>query len=262
MYIVKLLLFASFFIANALADPIKVVVLDTGFGPSNFTPNLCKFGHADFSRANLVTYDYNTNVPVPIDQHGHGTDMVELIQRQLSEFSYEDYCIVIVKYFSTERVNPYTNFENELNSLRYIKNITPDVVNISSGGTSFDLMESLIVKDILDNGTEIVASAGNDGKLLSFLNIPGIDTTTYYPAMYDPRINVIGSLNRNNFKSRFSNYGNIVDHYEVGEVQTGRMGIGGGTSHAAAIFTGKLVKKLIIKRKNERVYKTYEKSAK
>lgn len=255
-----LLALAFAFHVESYANPIRVVVLDTGFGPSHFEPNLCSFGHKDFTGIDMVTSLYNTKMPVPIDQHGHGTDMVELIQRQLTGFTKEDYCIVIVKFYSTDKIHPDANFYNELNSLRYIKNITPDVVNISGGGPNYHPYESVLVKDILDNGTKIVAAAGNESKLLSHLFIPHIPIMRYYPAMYDPRIHVVGSLNRNGIMSDFTNYGNIVNHYEIGEVKTGRMGNGGGTSQATAVFTGKLVKEMILKRQNERAYKTYKES--
>ena len=257
----KLLIsFIFLFCLEAIADPIRIAVLDTGFGPSNFEPNLCNFGHKDFTGVNLMTSIYNTKAFVPLDQHGHGTDMAELIQKQLVGFTKDDYCLVIIKYYSTDEVHSNINFYNGLKSLHYINNITPDVVNISGGGPIPDLHESILIKNLLDNGTKIVASAGNENKLLSHLFIPHIPTTMYYPAMYDPRIYVVGSLNRNGFLSHFTNYGNIVNHYEIGEVTTGRMGNSGGTSQAAAVFTGKLVKELIVKRQNERTYKIYKKS--
>jgi hypothetical protein len=244
-------------ISLAFADdkPVRIAVLDTGFGPAHFEANLCKFGHKDFTGVNRFSNVYNTSMPVPIDQHGHGTDMVELIERQLIGVPKNEYCIVIIKYYSVDNVNPNINFANEFYSLNYVINLTPDILSISGGGTSYDLRESRIVKTILDNGTKIVASAGNESRLLSHLYIPGIKTMQYYPAMYDPRIVVVGSKDVNGKISEFSNYGNIVSHYEVGEVVTGRMGYGGGTSQATAVRAGKLAKEMIQQRKNERLNK-------
>ena len=105
-------------------------------------------------------------------------------------------------------------------------------MNISAGGPISDFNERAIIYTMLDNGITIVAAAGN-----TKINLD--KNCNYFPACYDERIHVIGTSNR-----YYSNYGKIVDVYLNGTEQTAYGITLSGTSQAAAIYTGKLIKKM------------------
>src|SRR6185312_7300812 len=82
------------------SDVIKVAVIDTGFGYDSLGhgAKLCKFGHKDFSGNNRVDFSYNTVTPIPLDSHGHGTNIIGIIDNQAKE-SGANYCIIVLKYY-------------------------------------------------------------------------------------------------------------------------------------------------------------------
>ena len=117
-----------------------------------------------------------------------------------------------------------------------------DIINISAGGKEFSLAESAIIKKALDSKITVVAAAGNN-----FVNLD--KECNFFPACYDERIIVVGNLNKDKSIADTSNYGNYVKKWEVGQNVLSDAPNGGeqyksGTSQAAAIVTGKIVKTL------------------
>lgn len=214
--------------------PLKVAVIDTGFGLNDLGHDapLCLYGHKDFTKDGLLSYSYVTKVPVPMDIHGHGTNIVGLI-KEYAETKI-DYCFVIIKFYSETQTGKQ-NLAASVKSLIYANNINVDIINFSGGGPNFDLKEKNAVKKFLNKGGIFVAAAGNEHEELD-----GV-VNTYYPAMYDKRIKVVGNLNYLRVRNPSSNYGPYVNTWEVGTNQLAYGITMTGTSQATAVTTGKII---------------------
>ena len=233
-----IIIFSSFESRCCDNTPIRVGVIDTGFGFMGLGKGakLCKYGHRDFSVDQSFTSGYDTVTPVPLDTNGHGTNIVGIIDSYAKD-SHVDYCIVIIKYHSDSQ-SGYKNTMAESEAMEYAANIKMDIVNISAGGPNANEYEYQQVERFLNNGGTLVAAAGNDD-----LNIdkPG---NAFYPATYDKRIIVVGNKTRTGIKSVTSNYGKSVTHWELGEDVAAYGITASGTSQSCAIKTGKLINEI------------------
>lgn len=281
----RFLLSALLISSACFSKTIKVAVIDTGIDLNQVSIPLCKTGHADFTIRD-VPHDLRQAAIPLMDDHGHGTHISDTIDQYVKGFVREDYmrsgnrlaghidldhlnkdydyCQIIIKYYRQSGTSKQ-NIENMIDSLKHILTLDDvSFVNISGGGNEISIEEKKVVKEILDKGIKIVAAAGNNGAI--------IDRTTfgYYPALYDDRIYVVGNKwkdrNGNLFRSPTSNYGVFVKHWEVGTSvwalhPTKHQTVNGkivnrntnlvvsrtGTSMAAAIKTGKLVREMLKK---------------
>jgi subtilisin family serine protease len=204
---------------NILASTmIKVAVIDTGIDPSylKFIP-LCQSGHKDFSGEGL--YDY----------HGHGTNVTGLIVNSAQN---SNYCIVLIKAYATQ----WHKRQYITAALEYAQSIGVNIINLSSGGSGSDEKERKIVNILLKEKVTLVFASGNNSDNLD-------QNCQYFPACYDNRIYVIGS-------SHFSsNYGKIVDMTFNGQNRTAFGKTLSGSSQAAALFTGELLKQIALRQK-------------
>lgn len=213
---------------------IKVAVIDTGFGYNKLPKDnrLCYWGHKDFTKKGAQYIGEGSFIPV--DTVGHGTNIVGIIENYASK-SNINYCIVILKFYSKNQ----SNLQNLKSSIAAIKFATDelkvDYINYSGGGPEEDAEEKQAVEKFLNQGGKLIAAAGNDGKLI------GSWDAEYYPAMYDKRIVVVGNLGKNGFRARSSNYGKLVNRWEIGEEVTGYGITMTGTSQATAVATGKIL---------------------
>ena len=208
---------------NSEAKELVVAIVDTGIdlGNKELTKKMCKTGHMDYTGEGLQ------------DQHGHGSHIAGLIINYAED---SKYCLVIIKFASRQRKEYHSNF---VKAMSYISVIKPDIVNISAGGTSSSLKEFI---DIQSNQNIIyVAAAGNDSRDIT------LQGSGFYPASYGLKnIIVVGAKDANGYRHTTSNYGNMVDKWELG-VDVESWGLKGnrvrmtGTSQATAIHTGKLV---------------------
>lgn len=214
--------------------PVKIAVIDTGFGfeDRGHTANLCKYGHKDFSLDRQFSGAYDTKVPVPLDTHSHGTNIVGIID-EYAKKSHLNYCIVVIKYYSTQQTG-YLNMMAMVQSIKYAANIKVDYVNISGGGDTFSPEEFVQVKRYLNQGGHLVTAAMNDNVDLD------LPENQVYPAMYDKRIVVVGNSSPTGEKSKSSNYGSVVKRWEIGENVTAYGITMTGTSQATAVATGKI----------------------
>lgn len=230
-----LLLFSLQSQAVCNKNPIKIAVLDSGFGymDRGHIANLCRIGHKDFSIDKQFTSRYDTDSLVPLDMVGHGTNVVGIIDGYARK-SNANYCIVVIKYYS-ERQTGEKNLLTSVEAIRYATDIGANIINYSGGGPESDEGERLAVKRFIDRGGKFVAAAGNDH---SDLDLP---ENAYYPAMEDRRIIVVGNQDINGVKLQSSNYGNVVKRWEVGENVTAYGLTMTGTSQATAIATGKII---------------------
>lgn len=214
-----------------------VAVIDTGFGYENrgldlnnlVTKNeakLCKTGHKDFTNDNSFVKNQEL-ITVPTDCHGHGTNIVGVINNHAGHNS--DYCLVILKFWSNH-FNINTS-ESTIKAIQYAIEIGADVINYSGTGTVYSKKEADLVKTFINEGGFFVAAAGNENKELK-------DQPTY-PAMDDNRVIVVGGLDGNK-KAETSNYGDVVDIW-ADNTQTGFGITLKGTSQATAAVTGKII---------------------
>lgn len=229
-----LLLQSVYCYAKCGDKPVIVAVIDTGFGYEGHghEAKLCKFGHKDFTPEQKYANDYNTNTPIPLDKHGHGTNVVGIIEK-FAKKGLTNYCIVVIKYYSDSYFS--NNLSADIKAFNYATSIKADFINFSSGGKGFSEDEKEAVINYLDNGGKLVCAAGNNGVEL------GMNGHTYYPALYDARIVVVGSLNEFGERVKSSNYGKPVNRWEIGTHVEGYGIDMSGTSQATATATGKLL---------------------
>jgi len=161
----------------------KIVIIDTGIRPSQ-TMNkfLCKGKDIHMDGTGTGLYD----------NHGHGTHVAHIIAKKLD---HTKYCLVIIKWWHKfswgfEKLN-YNAEKSFLSGVRHAQKLNPAIVNMSLGGGAFG-GELPVFQKMLDNGTLIVMSAGNDkDDLDKFCN--------YYPACYQidhPNFIVVASAAR------------------------------------------------------------------
>lgn len=238
----KLLLVFSAFVTFSFSayaeqcnlDPIKIAVVDTGFG-YNFHgkgAKLCNTGHKDFSGVNAFTEPNFSSVRVPLDIQGHGTNIVGIIESYVRK-AHVNYCIVILKFESG--YTSYNGLHATVEAFKYATKFKFPYINYSAGGSMPSGDERKAVKDYLDHGGTMIVAAGNSGVNLDDKG------NGEYPAQYDKRIIVVGNLLSNGKKAPLSNYGSCVNRWEVGMNVEGYGVVMSGTSQATATATGKIV---------------------
>lgn len=248
------------FSSNACADmgwaskvkKIKVAVIDTGIDPKLLKGNsYCKGGHKDFTDKGLD------------DAHGHGTHISGLIDQYAKNYVFNDkpafkmdeikvdYCQIVIKYWHSNQDKTTDPLETSIKAIQYAIDQEVDVINYSGGGDAPSDKEKALVLKALNKGIKFVAAAGNGALNLENENIGyDLDVKPYYPAMYDPRIYVVGNITKDNSIVTSSNRGKSVKYWEVGDRVLSRLpgssyGYMTGTSQATAIKTGKLIREML-----------------
>lgn len=244
---------AVFFGISANAKPVTIAVIDTGFTqPAGYpAPNFCKYGHADLTENNAAVNQ------IPEDTHGHGTNIVYLIEEQLKNISKTSYCIVVMKYWK-KGASGARAVQNTVAALKRAKNMKVGYINYSSFGEASSEEERKTVRSLLDDNIVLVAAAGNEGSEIisekesawrkiacDSIECKKQKKTLGYPANYDSRVIVVGNLTEDGVKNSSSNYGERVNVWEMGTSVNGGGIVLTGTSQATAIHTGKLVKNQI-----------------
>lgn len=233
---------------------IKVAIIDTGIDKSMLDKDfLCKEGHKDLTGTGLH------------DNHGHGTHIAGLIEQYAKDVVLDrgdsidklnstsaNFCLVIIKYYDPKSTSDSLN--NSIEAIEWAIKQHVDVINYSAGGTQPSALEKQKVIKALNKGIKFIAAAGNESS--------NIDKVGYYPAKYDRRIYIVGSLVESKVRSpsalrdddiaTTSNWGLSVNTWEVGtNVQSRfpgkRFGKMSGTSQACAIKTGKIVREMLQK---------------
>jgi len=200
-----------------------IAIIDTGLNLSDprFKDVLCETGHRDYTGEGMVDY------------LGHGTHVSGLIKQYARN---ANYCLVIIKYYSV-RKSDFQNLYSLILALEEVARKRYRVVNYSGGGDVFSPREFNAVK--YNPSTLYFVAAGNKGKTLTY--------HAFYPASYNlNNVIVVGSIDTKRNVSTFSNYGNKVNLWEVGEevlstLPDGRMGLMSGSSQSTAIATGKYI---------------------
>lgn len=175
------------------------------------------------------------------DDNNHGTHVAGIILKNVCKEVELQSCSY---YFNKKPFDIFT-----IECLKAALTIKPDVINISWGGPNPIAEEFELLTKLSNNGTKIVVSAGNNN-----LNLLLGD---YYPAKYNIKnLTPVGSLNKNGFKSSFSNYGLLNEVYESGEdikstLPNGKYGTMSGTSQATAAHVNKLLLEICKKLENK-----------
>lgn len=225
---------------------VMIAVIDTGLDEALMNKSwVCPTGHKDFTGNGLK------------DNHGHGTHISGLVDQYAKDFIFLknkkapadidkvqiDYCQIIVKYYDP-KVPHNDNLKATIKSFRWAIDQKVDIINYSGGGTSYSEEEKKLIVEALNKGIKVVAAAGNERS--------DIDKHKYYPAMYDSRISIVANLVSANSRqvASSSNYGQSVNTYEIGTNVLSRLPGAGfgymtGTSQAAAIKSGKLVREML-----------------
>lgn len=238
----KYLILLTLFSINANAEMVKVAVIDSGYTklPVPVSAKLCANGHADTTSGKIV----KTETP-PLDTSGnyHGTNIAHIINDSVPLEYADRFCIVVIKAWP-----PKANGPSAL-AIQHARKLGVKIINYSGGGKPKNKRETKEIKKALDAGIEFVAAAGNDGLTLG--KAPSKKEkekyTTFYPAMADSRVTVVGSVNNIGEISTFSNRSEIVDTYEKGEEIVGAGVSLTGTSQSTAIASGRILKFMIEK---------------
>lgn len=214
-FFILILLFPVFVQAK-----VRIAVLDTG---------VTKEVYIKLKSEGKVCTNINLTDETPWDIHGHGTNVIGLIENKLKGET--GYCYIIIKWFSKKS-------SNLAEGIKVAFYTSPDFVNISGGGLDFIKKEKFYLTKMLERNTKIIAASGNENTNLN-------EYCNFFPACYDHRILVIGN------KGNKSNYGNkIVDYTIDGNNKTGFGVTMSGSSQSTALFTGLYVK-LVLKGKRE-----------
>ena len=255
---------------------LRIAVIDTGFDfnstwtkyhkrakDSNGTylrkPKLCKNGHRDFTLTGLN------------DNNGHGTHVAGIISKIAGN---SNYCLIIIKFYDLE--SRITSEKASVLAIKHAIRLNVDIINYSAGGPIFDEIEYTLTKKALDMGILFVAAAGNEGyrinnnvlkfkkyykfvenKYLKVCDITYINVKTrhiasndekhYYPATYDPRVLSVQNTNKSGKLHKTSNNGYAFNSLENGTnieslLPDNKIVFMTGTSQAAAVKTGKIIK--------------------
>lgn len=224
-------------------DLIKIAVIDTGYGWNGLgqQTHLCQAGHKDFTSDKTFVPGYITQ-PVPLDRHGHGTNIAGIIENALG--TNVNYCLVILKYYNPNDVPIMTivggrlvignsNVDRTVEAIKYATELKVDYINYSGGGTGYFKEEADAVKAFLDQGGKFIAAAGNERADLA--------KKPYYPAMDDDRVIVVGNNEKNGKRQAVSNYGDRVNRWELGvDIVANHIKLT-GTSQSAAMATAQIV---------------------
>lgn len=186
-------------------------------------------------------WDFSTNSPVIVDQHGHGTHIAGIIAANAkSAAGMLGVCpgvkIMSVRYYDAQ-ANGQQNLLNTVSAFKYAVNNGAQIINYSGGGSEFsrqefEALKSAHMKDIL-----VVAAAGNEKS--------DADQRAYYPAAYNlPNIIAVTAVDQSGKLLSASNWGvKNVDIAAPGfsilsTQQNGNYGYMQGTSQATAFVTG------------------------
>jgi hypothetical protein len=215
--------------------PVVIAVIDTGYGFDQvpkwlLNAKLCQFGHRDFVGLGTST-QFGTKDPVPVDKHGHGTNIAGIIDA-FARRGNVNYCLVILSYYDGNG-DEVVNLAHTVEAINWATTIHADYINYSGGGIGPWEAEKEAVQKFLDQGGTFVAAAGNEDQ--------NLDQFAYFPAMEDPRVVVVGNGTDMAHRNSKSNYGKRVDAWEDGDNIVASGLSMSGTSQSTAIHTGKMV---------------------
>lgn len=220
---------------------IIVAVIDTGIDPNHkdLSVNIWK------SKKISAEFGWNfvSNQPNPIDDHGHGTHVAGIIgaladpKTGVSGVAHR-VSIMSVKYYSHGNSGD-VNLHNTIKAINYAVDNGAKVINYSGGGRAFSDLEAVAIKRAQDRGVLFVAAAGNEKRNTDQA------ANYYFPAAYRlPNIISVAATDIHNKLLPTSNWGHrTVDVAAPGEniystMPGDRYGYMTGTSQATAFVSG------------------------
>jgi thermitase len=222
---------------------IVVAVIDTGvdFSHEALSPNQWR----DPAYPNQMVFGWNfvTNRPNPIDDHGHGTHVAGILGAATQPSSGVSgvaprVSIMAVKYYS-ENNSGAVNLANTVKAINYAVDHGARIINYSGGGPEFSEEEYLAIKRAEARGVLFVAAAGNERQDTDKVE------NYYYPSAYRlSNIISVAATDQDNRLLSSSNWGKKkVDVAAPGEsiystLPGGRYGTMTGTSQATAFVSG------------------------
>lgn len=218
---------------------VIVAVIDTGIDPTHpdLKANLWKGSSGE------TGFNFVTNRPNPLDDHGHGTHVAGIIgaasnPKVGTSGVAPSVSLMAVKYYSDSN-SGLTNLKNTVKAIDWAVQHGANIINYSGGGPEFSEEEFLAIKRAEAQGVLIIAAAGNEKQ--------DIDQPRhfYYPAAYRvSNVISVAALDIDNHLLKTSNWGKLkVDVAAPGEnifstLPGGKYGYMSGTSQATAFVTG------------------------
>lgn len=207
---------------------ISVAVIDSGLNDSKLKE---KYTILNFSSENSK-----------IDNHNHGTAISHLVADNKVKANYFH-----LKVLNKDGETTYGEFEKAIDWCLYNK---VDIINISFGFSKYDVKLSNKIDALIESGTIIIASSGN--------NFGG---KSDFPAIKENVVSV-GGLDKRFHLSDFSSSGKI-DVYNLSENiesinNKGNRAIFSGNSFATALTTNEIIKmKGLYRNLNSKNLKSY-----
>lgn len=216
-------------LAKAPNPPLRIAIVDTGLNLNDprFKDHLCPGGHKDFVGKGLK------------DKVGHGTHVTGIISKIAGD---RNYCLLIYKYFDTFAPGNIT-VKREVKAFQEAIDNGATIINFSGGGAEFNEQEYLMIKN--NPTVTFVVAAGNENKNIE------TEEGHYYPASYLlNNMVVVGNVGNDNLKAETSNWAYRPIQWENGvdvlsTLPNNKTGFKTGTSMATAIYTGKLIRRIL-----------------
>ena len=200
---------------------VRIYVVDTGVDSS----------HSDFSGRVLDGFDaFNQNLD-QADCHGHGTHVAGIVGGSLYGVA-KSATIVPVRVLNCSGQGTTSTLTAGISWI--LSNHPagqPAVINMSLGGPKDNAVNAATSR-LVEAGMIVIAAAGNST----------LDACTFSPAS-TPGVISVGSINEQNTRSPFSNWGDCVDIFAPGSKITstargGSFSQKSGTSQAAGFVSG------------------------
>jgi thermitase len=222
---------------------IVVAVIDTGvdFTHQALSPN--QWRDPSSPQKTVFGWNFVTNQPNPLDDHGHGTHVAGILgavtqpQSGVSGVA-PKVSIMALKYYS-ESNSGAVNLANTVKAIHYAVDHGAKIINYSGGGPEFSEQEYLAIRRAEAKGVLFVAAAGNERQDTDKVQ------NYYYPSAYRlSNIISVAAINPENHLLSSSNWGKKkVDVAAPGEsilstLPGGRYGTMSGTSQATAFVSG------------------------
>lgn len=227
----KFIPFRPNFFEELKRRPLKVAIVDTGINIS----------HSCFKNATIVNKDFSGGSN-PYDEIGHGTHCAAiLVGKQSKRFvglvpETIIYSAKIIGRYSKELKYPEKSMGN---AIRWAISNNVNFILITMGRTKTSPYVKEYINEAMSKGIIIIASAGNHGGSLPLFpsNVPGVIC--------------VSALGRNRLPVPECYSGGYVKAFVPGETivsakMNGEYREMSGSSQAAAIFCGLLVKKVIL----------------